>query len=112
MCDPIQSRVREVHRRVRSKKRRRENRALSGLTIMSLFLLAGIGALLHSVQAPGLSTVAGSYGAVLLRDGAGAYILVAIAAFAVGVALTVLCIRCRKKTSSRMDRAEESEETI
>ena len=111
MTEQTQLRAQAVRRRVRSLRRRRENRALSGLTMLSLLLLAGIGTLLHGVQLPGVSTVAGSYGAVLLRDGAGAYILVGIAAFAVGAALTVLCIRYRKKKENRMDRAEESEET-
>ena len=86
-------RVREVHRRVREKRRRRERRIRSGLTGSRLCLLAGIGWVVVGVRTPGVSTVAGSYSAVLLRDGAGAYILVGIAAFVLGVVVTMLCIR-------------------
>ena len=89
-------RVREVHRRVREKRRRRERRIRSGLTGTSLCLFAGIILLLKGVQTPGVSAVAGSYSAVLLRDGAGAYILVGIAAFGepmtLGVVLGLVCI--------------------
>ena len=49
-------RVREVHRRVREKRRRRERRIRSGLTGTSLCLLAGIVWLLKGVQTPGVNT--------------------------------------------------------
>lgn len=111
MRKQTERRTREIRRRARCKRQRRERCARSGLTLLSLLLLAGLGALLHGVQAPGVSAVAGGCGAVLLRDGTGAYILVALAAFLAGAALTILCFRCRK-TSSRIDRAEEREETL
>lgn len=105
-------RVREVHRRVREKRRRRERRIRSGLTGTSLCLLAGIVWLLKGVQTPGVSTVAGSYSAVLLRDGAGAYILVGIAAFVLGVVVTMLCIRYRVRKGNQMTSLAEKEERI
>ena len=47
-----------------------------------------------------------SGGAVLLRDGAGAYVVIGIASFVVGVAVTVLCIRLKNKSTNRTERAE------
>ena len=54
--------------------------------------------------------MADSYGSVLLRGGASAYIVVGIAAFVVGVTLTVICIRLKKKKTNRTEDEGESEE--
>jgi len=59
----------------------------------------------------GYSQAAESYGSVLLRGGASAYVVVGIAAFAVGVTVTMICIRCKKKKTIRMEAAEEMEGT-
>lgn len=84
MTGRTEIRVREIHRRTRRYRRRYENRALYSLTAFSLFLFSGIGFLLRKVQSGGLPTVADSYGSVLLRGGTSAYVVVGIAAFAVG----------------------------
>ena len=78
--------------------------------MFSLFLLAGIGILFRSVQTPGVVEVANGYGAVLLRDGAGAYVVIGIAAFVIGVTVTVLCIRLKNKSTNRTENTVESEE--
>lgn len=112
MTGRTETRVREIHRRTRRYRRQHENRALSSLTAFSLLPLAGIGALLQRVQTGGIiSTVADGYGSVLLREGAGAYIVVSLAAFVVGVAVTILCIRCRKKPSGDRTNEDKEEET-
>lgn len=110
MAGKTETRVREIRRRTRQYRRRRERRVLSSLTAFNLFLLAGIGLLLRSVQALGVSAVAKGYGSVLLREGGGVYIVVGVAAFAAGVALTVICIRCRKRKPIRSSDAEKREE--
>ena len=100
-------RVREVHRRVREKRKRREQ-----WIRRTVCLRAGIVWLLKGVQTPGVSTVAGSYSAVLLRDGAGAYILVGIAAFVLGVMVTMLCIWYKMQKGNPMTRWEKKEESL
>lgn len=110
MTGRTEIRVREIHRRTRRYRRRYKNRVLYSLTAFSLCLLAGIGVLLQRVQVGGVSTVTEGYGSVLLREGAGAYIVVGIAAFVVGAAVAVICIRCKKKKTSRMENAEDQEE--
>ena len=110
MTDSTKIRVQEIRRRTRQYKRRRERRALSSLTAFGLFLFAGIGALLQHVQAGGISAVTAGYGSVLLREGTGAYIVVGVAAFTAGAAMTVSCIRCRKKPSHRAEDTKDKEE--
>ena len=109
MTGKTETRVREIRSRTRQYRRQRENRVLSFLTVCSLFLLAGIGVLFRSVQTPGIAAVADGYGAVLLRDGAVTYVVIGIAAFVIGVSVTVLCIRLKNRATNRTDRMEGSD---
>ena len=108
MTGKTETRVREIRSRTRQYRRQRENRVLSFLAAFSLFLLAGIGVLLRNVQIPGVVTVADGYGGVLLQDGAGAYVVVGIVAFVIGVSVTVLCIRLKNRSANRTDHTEGS----
>ena len=110
MTGKTETRMQEIRCRTRQYRKRYETRLLSCLTLCSLFLLAGIGVLFRSVQTPGIVSVAEGYGGVLLRSGAGAYVVIGIAAFAIGVSVTVLCIQLKNKSTNRTDRAEESED--
>ena len=109
MTGKTETRVREIRSRTRQYRRRYETRLLSFLTACSLFLLAGIGVLVGSVQTPGVAAVADGYGAVLLRDGAVTYVVIGIAAFVIGVSVTVLCIRLNNRSANRTDRTEGSD---
>lgn len=102
-------RVRAIHRRTRQYRARCEARQLSILTVCSLLLLAGIGLLLNHAQSSGVATVAGAYGAVLLQGGAGAYVVIGIAAFAAGVAVTVLCVRLKSRAARRMNEEDNGD---
>ena len=110
MTGKTETRIREIRSRTRQYRRRYETRLLSCLKMFSLFLLAGIGILFRSVQPPGVVDTADGYGAVLLRDGAGAYVVIGIAAFVIGVTVTVLCIRLKNKSTNRTENTVESEE--
>ena len=107
MTGKTETRVREIRCRTRQYRKRYEIRLFSCLTLCSLFLLAGIGDLLRSVQTPGIVSVAEGDGGVLLRDGAGAYVVIGIAAFVIGVSVTVLCIRLKNRSAKRTGSAEE-----
>ena len=110
MTGKTETRVREIRSRTRQYRRRYETRLLSFLTVCSLFLLTGIGVLFGSVETPSIAAVANGYGAVLLRDGAGAYVVIGLFTFVIGVTVTVLCIRLKNKSTNRTDRAEGSED--
>ena len=103
-------RVREIRSRTRHYRKRYETRLLSFLTVCRLLLLAGIGILFRNLHKPGIVDVAEGYGTVLLRSGAGAYVVIGLFAFVIGVALTILCIQLKNKSTIRTDRAEESED--
>ena len=109
MTGKTETRMREIRHRTRQYRKRHEARLLSCLAMCSLFLLAGIGVLLRSVQTPGVVSVVNGCGTVLLRDGTGAYVVIGIAAFAIGVSLTVLCIRLKNKSANRTTRVEGTE---
>ena len=109
MTGKTETRMREIRCRTRQYRKRYEARRLSCLTLCSLFLLAGIGVLFRSVQTPGIVSVAEGYGGVLLRSGAGAYVVTGIAAFVIGVAVTVPCIRLKNKSTNRTESTEGSE---
>ena len=109
MTGKTETRVREIRSRTRQYRRQHENRVLFSLAAFSLFLLAGIGGVFKSAQTPGIAAVADGYGAVLLRDGAVMYVVIGIAAFVVGVSVTVLCIRLKNRSTNRGEPAEGSE---
>ena len=110
MTGRTEIRVREIRRRTRRYRPRRVNCELFSPTVFGLFLLAGIGVLFRSVQTSGVASVADGYGGVLLQDGAGAYVIVGIVAFVIGVSVTVLCIRLKNKSTNRTGSTEESED--
>ena len=105
-------RAREVRRRARQYRRRREGRLNGALSVCSLLLLTGIGTLCRDAQTPGLALAAQGFGSVLLRRGAGRYAVIGIAAFAAGAALTIVCVRRRKRRTDRTSAAEDSEEIL
>ena len=110
MTERTQIRLQKIQYRTQIRKRRRERCILSVLSCACLLLMTAIGTLLEQVQFPGISTVESGYSSVLLRNGAGAYIVVGIAAFVVGVALTLICIRWKKKNQMRHDHRKYVEE--
>ena len=110
MTGKTETRVREIRCRTQQYRKRYEACLFSCLTLCSLFLLAGIGVLFRSVQTPGIVSIAEGYGAVLLRDGAGAYVVIGIAAFVVGASVTVLCIRLKNRSKNRTDRTGQCED--
>ena len=110
MTGRTERRIREIRRRTRQYRKRYERRVLSTLSVCSLLLFAGIGILLRKVQSGGVPTVTDSYGSVLLRGGTSAYVVVGIAAFAVGVTVTMICIRLKNKSKDRTVSTEERED--
>ena len=100
-------RMRRIHGRAQRYRARVEALRLSYQAAGSLFLLTGTILLLRDVQSPGVASVADGYGAVLLRDGAGAYVVVGLLAFALGVLATLLCVRMKNSAAKRMQIDDE-----
>ena len=100
-------RVALVKQRVRENTRRRQRREVGGLSAVCLLLLAALMQTAGTVVAPGQTAAWGSFGAMLLRQDAGGYVLVAVVSFAAAVVITVLCFRLRKRENQKKDGADK-----
>ena len=103
-------RVALVKQRVRENTRRRQRREVGGLSAVCLLLLAALMQTVGTVVAPGQTAAWGSFGAMLLRQDAGGYVLVGVVSFAAAVGVTVFCTRLRKKNNKQEERTKEDEE--
>ena len=108
-------RVALVKQRVRENTRRRQRRGIYGLSAMCMLLFAALMQAAGTVVGPGQPETWGVFGAMLLRQDAGGYVLVAVVSFAVAVAITALCFRLRNRETQskggtgKSDRYEQEE---
>ena len=98
-------RVALVKQRVRKNTRRRQRRGVGGLSAVCLLLLAALMESADALIAPGQTAAWGAFGAMLLRQDAGGYVLVGVVSFAAAVVVTALCFRLRSKEHRRKDGA-------
>ena len=96
-------RVAFVKQRVRENNRRRQRRGIYGLSAMCMLLFAALMQAAGTVVGPGQPEAWGVFGAMLLREDAGGYVLVAVVSFAAAVVITALCFRLRSKENRRKD---------
>ena len=96
-------RVALVKQRVRENTRRRQRRGIYGLSAACMLLFAVLTQTAGTVIGPGQTAAWGVFGAMLLREDAGGYVLVAVVSFAAAVVITALCFRLRSKENRRKD---------
>ena len=96
-------RVALVKQRVRENTRRRQRRGIYGLSAACVLLFVVLTQAAGTVIAPGQTAAWGVFGAMLLREDAGGYVLVAVVSFAAAVVITALCFRLRSKENRRKD---------
>ena len=94
-------RVALVKQRVRENTRRRQRRGIYGLSAMCMLLFAALMQAAGTVVGPGQPEAWGVFGAMLLREDAGGYVLVAVVSFAAAVAITALCFRLRSRKNQK-----------
>ena len=94
-------RVELVKKRVRENTRRQQRRSIYGLSAVCMLLFAALMQTAGTVIGQGQITAWGVFGAMLLREDAGGYVLVAVVSFAAAVVVTVLCIRFRSRENQR-----------
>lgn len=80
-----------------AQKKKQNTRIIRSLTIFCLVLVSGVGYLLNDLCSPGISTVSKIHGSVLLQNSASSYVIIGILAFILGVAVTILCIKIKKR---------------
>ena len=100
-------RVALVKQRVRENTRRRQRRGIYGLSAMCMLLFAALMQAAGTVVGPGQPEAWGVFGAMLLREDAGGYVLVAVVSFAAAVVITALCFRLRKRENQKKDGADK-----
>ncbi len=94
-------RVALVKQRVRENTRRRQRRGIYGLSAIRMLLFAALMQAAGTVVGPGQPEAWGVFGAMLLRQDAGGYVLVAVVSFAAAAAFTALCFRLRNRESQK-----------
>ena len=85
-------RVALVKQRVRKNTRRRQQHGIYGLSAACMLLFAALIQTAGAVIGQGQTAVWGVFGAMLLREDAGGYVLVAVASFAEAALITALCL--------------------
>ena len=98
-------RVALVKQRVRENTHRKRQRGIYGLSGACMLLFAVLMQAASTVVGPGQPEAWGAFGAMLLREDAGGYVLVAVVSFAAAVVITALCFRLRSKENRRKDGA-------
>ena len=96
-------RVALVKQRVQENPRRRQRREAISLSAVCMLLCAALMQTAGAVVGPGQTAAWGSFGAMLLREDAGGYVLVGVVCFAAAVVITALCFRLRSKENRRKD---------
>ena len=110
-------RVALVKQRVQENTRRRQRREAISLSAVCMLLCAALMQTAGAVVGPGQTAAWGAFGAMLLREDAGGYVLVAVVSFAAAAVITALCFRLRNRENQKKDgtdkpnRHEQEEES-
>ena len=96
-------RVALVKQRVRENIRRRQRRGIYGLSATCMLLFAVLMQAVGTVVGPGQTAAWGVFGAMLLRQDAGGYVLVGVVSFTAAAVITTLCFRLRIRENQKKD---------
>ena len=96
-------RVTLVKQRVRENTRRRQRRGIYGLSAACMLLCTALMQAADTFAVQGQTAAWGVFGAMLLREDAGGYVLVAVVSFAAAAAITALCFRLRGRENQKKD---------
>ena len=96
-------RVELVKRQIRKNTRRRQKRGIGRLSAVCMLLFAALMQTADRVVGQGQTAAWGGFGAMLLREDAGGYVLVAVVSFAAAAAFTALCFRLRNRENQKKD---------
>ena len=102
-------RVALVKQRVQENTRRRQRRGIYELSAACMLLFAVLMQTAGTVVGPGQTAAWGVFGAMLLREDAGGYVLVAVVSFAAAAAITALCFRLRNRENRKKGGADNTE---
>ena len=100
-------RVALVKQRVRENTRRRQRREAISLSAACMLLCAALTQAADAFAVQGQTAAWGSFGAMLLREDAGGYVLVGVVSFTAAAAITALCFRLRSRENQKKDGADK-----
>ena len=100
-------RVALVRQRVRENTRRRQRREAISLSAFCLMLFTALAGAADALIVQGQTAAWGVFGAMLLREDAGGYVLVAVVSFAAAAAITALCFRLRTRENQKKGGADK-----
>ena len=100
-------RITLVKQRVRENTRRMQRRGIYGLSAACMLLCAVLMQAVGTVAGPGQPEAWGVFGAMLLREDAGGYVLVAVVSFAAAAAITALCFRLKNRENQKKGGADK-----
>ena len=96
-------RVALVKQRGRENNSRRQRRGIYGLSAMCMLLFAALMQAAGTAVGQGQTAVWGVFGAMLLREDAGGYVLVGVVSFTAAAVITTLCFRLRIRENQKKD---------
>ena len=100
-------RVALVKRRVHERSRRKRRREAISLSAVCLLLFTVLMQTAGTAVGRGQPEAWGVFGAMLLREDAGGYVLVAVVSFAAAAAITALCFRLRNRENQKKGGADK-----
>ena len=100
-------RVALVKQQVRENTRRRQRREVISLSALCLLLFTALAKGADALIVQGQTAAQGMFGAMLLREDAGGYVLVAVVSFAAAAAITALCFRLRIRENRKKGGADK-----
>ena len=100
-------RVALVKQRVRENTRRRQRREAISLSAFCLMLFTALAGAADALIVRGQTAAWGVFGAMLLREDAGGYVLVGVVCFAAAAAITALCFRLRNREKQKKSAADK-----
>ena len=106
MYDTVR-RVALVKQRVRENTRRRQRREAISLSAACMLLCAALMQAAGTVVGPGQTAAWGAFGAMLLREDAGGYVMVGVVGEAAEVVIAARCFRLRIRENQKKDGADK-----
>ena len=100
-------RVALVKRRVHERSRRTQRREATSLSAVCLLLFTVLMQTAGTAVGRGQPEAWGAFGAMLLREDAGGYVLVGVVSFAAAAVITALCFRLRNRENRRKGGADK-----
>ena len=99
-------RVALVKQRMAEHRRRQARQSVQRLSALCVLLFLSLVGAMGIVQSQPINAT-GMYGTILLHEGAGGYVLVAVISFTVAVVISALCIKFRKRGQQEPDTEKE-----